>query len=59
MHVAVARNSSEGCSEASITCCVAALLKDAHARLQDDIDTLNTEPLQVPPFAKAHPLRHV
>lgn len=43
----------------SLTCCVAALLKDAHARLQDDNDMLSTGPAQVPPLAKARLHRHV
>ena len=43
----------------SLTCCIAALLKDAHARLQDDSDMLSTETVQVQPFANARIYRHV
>ena len=59
MHIPEARHSSEGCSRVPITCCIAALLKDAHARLQDDNEMLSTGPLQVQPFAKARLHRHV
>ena len=42
-----------------ITCRVPALLKNAHARLQDDSDMLSTGPTQMLLFAKARPHRHV